>query len=142
VSDEEEFDLEAELDEIRAAAPNPDQIFTYLILSYRLFSKAAKSEPVGHGLKKLHSERFPKTRRNFAATIVEATAISSDRRGMKHKYVSAMQYAYAKKIKAKDFIDFIKNEGGLNACTEAWRRRRWQKTSTLPSPSTRGQKKR
>jgi hypothetical protein len=142
MSDDDDFDLEAELAEIRAAAPNPDQIFTYLGLSYRLFRKAAKSDAVGNGLKKLHSEHFPNTRRNFAAAIIEATAVRSDRHGMKHKYVSAMQYAYAKKIKPKDLVDFIKKEGGLNACTEAWRRRSQKKKSALPSGSARDLKKR
>jgi hypothetical protein len=142
MSDDDGFDLEAELAEIRAAAPNPDQTFTYLKLSYRMYRKAWKSKAVGDGLEKLHSERFPRTRRHFAAAIIEATAIDVERRGMKHKYVSAMQYAHANKIKVEDFVDFIKKEGGLNACVEALRRLREKKKSTLPSRSARGQKKR
>jgi hypothetical protein len=97
---------------------------------------------VGNGLIKLHNEQFPRTRRTFAATIIEATAIDSERRGMKHKYVSAMAYAYINEIKAKDVIDFINNEGGLNACVEAWRRRSHTNKTTRPSRSARGKKTR
>jgi hypothetical protein len=116
-------ELEAELAKARKAAPPPpidDPIYQYLRRVYRLRRKADGSPELQKAIKTKHRANHPRTLKNYASVIIQLTAPNHVTRNMKHKYVTALEYAFKEGIKSKDLETFIKEQGGLNKCGELW----------------------
>jgi hypothetical protein len=114
--------IEAELAEVRAAAPAPrieDPIYRYLQSIYRLRCKVETSPELQAAIKSEHEGRFPKTKRYYAGVIIELTAPHVTSK-MKHKYVSTIEYAFRQGVETENFVDFVKEQGGINKCCELW----------------------
>jgi hypothetical protein len=118
-------DLEAELTNVREAAPPPpsdDPIYKYLRRVYRLRRKVDKSPDLQEAIKAKHAAHHPRTLKNYAGVIIQLTGpdITSN---MKHKYVTALEYAFRDGIKVKDLVEFIKEQGGLNKFSKLWKKK-------------------
>jgi hypothetical protein len=116
-------ELEAELAKVRKAAPPPptdDPIYKYLRRVYRLRRKVETSPELKKAIKAKHAALHPKTLKNYAGVIIQLTAPGHVTSKMKHKYVTALEYAFKEGIKSKDLETFIKEQGGLNRCGELW----------------------
>ena len=119
-------DLEAELEKVRALAPPPpsdDPIYEYLTSVYRLRCKVASSTELQNALKAYHKAHSPKTLQQYAAVIIQMTAGDHVTSNMKYKYVIALDYAFANKVKPKGLKAFIKQQGGFNKCVALWRKK-------------------
>jgi hypothetical protein len=134
-------DLEAALNKVRAAAPAPqsdDPIYKYLRRVYRLRRKVKTLPEMQRALKAYHKEHYPKTRKEYTGVIIEMTAGDHVTRNMKYKYFTALAYAYKKKIRPNDFIDFLHKCGGLNKCGELWRKEYGRRTAKRRLRNKRG----
>ena len=113
-------DLETELAKVRKAAPPPptdDPIYKYLRRVYRLRRKVASSPEWQKAIKTYHQAHCPKTLQQYVGVIIEMTN-DHVTTTMKHKYVTALEYAFKVRIKSEDLQAFIKKQGGLNKCVE------------------------
>jgi hypothetical protein len=118
-------ELETELARLRSSAPPPqieDPIYKYLKRAYRLRVKADSSPDLQKAIKRAHARHCSRTLKQYGGVIVELTVGDDVTRNMKNKYVTTIEYFSGKKLRS-NFIDFVKEQGGLNRCTDAWRRK-------------------
>jgi hypothetical protein len=115
-------ELDVELAKVRKAAPPPsdDPIYKYLRCVYRLRCKVASSPEWKKAIKTYHQAHCPKTLQQYVGVIIEMTN-DHVTTTMKHKYATALEYAFKAGIKSKDLKAFIKKQGGLNKCVETAR---------------------
>jgi hypothetical protein len=115
-------ELETALAKVRAAAPPPpedDPIYKYLQSVYRLRWQVEHSPDLQAAIKSEHEVRFPKTKTSYTGVIISLTAPHVTSK-MKHKYVTTIGYALRQGVKPGNFIDFVKEHGGINKCCELW----------------------
>jgi hypothetical protein len=117
-------DLEAELTKVREAAPPPapkeDPTYKYLRSVYRLRRKVETSPELQEAIKAKHAEHHPRTSRTYAGVIIQLTGPDITSKN-KHKYVTALEYAFREGIRAKDVVEFIKEHGGLSKFSKLWK---------------------
>jgi len=119
-------DLEAELDKVRKAAPPPpsdDPIYKYLSRVYRLQRKIASSSDWQKVIQRYRGAHASRTSKKYPSVVIKLTAGDHITSNMKYKYVTALEYAFAKNVESKNLKDFIKQRGGLNKCVELWNKK-------------------
>ena len=120
-------DLEAELTKVRKAAPpappKEDPIYKFLRRVYRLRRKVETSPELQEAIKAKHAEHHPRTSRTYAGVIIQLTGPDHITSKMKHKYVTALELAFREGIRAKDLVEFIKEQGGLNKFSKLWKKK-------------------
>ena len=117
--------LKAELTKVREAAPPPpteDPIYKYLTRVYRLRCKVEKSPDLQEAIKAKHAAHHPRTSKNYAGVIIQLTGPDITSKN-KHKYVTALEYAFRDGIKVEALVEFIHEHGGLNEVAELWKKK-------------------
>ena len=107
----------------KLAPPPPEElIYFYLQAAYRLMRKIGPpSDTKEAALDKMADDlNKPKVQFNRARLIIEQTAASHMKPKMRWKYAVVLLYARKRKIKSEAFIDFVKKEGGINACVKKY----------------------
>jgi hypothetical protein len=117
--------LAKELEKVRKAAPPPppkdEPIYKFLEEVYRLRCRLETSPGLKKAIIKEHAALHARTIKNYARVIMELTAPGHTTVKMKHKYVTALEYAFKEGVEPKDLVEFIKEQGGLNKCGELWK---------------------
>jgi hypothetical protein len=117
-------DLEAELTKVREAAPPPPtDIYKYLKRVYRLRRMVENSPDLQEAIKAKHAAHHPRTLKNYTGVIIQLTGPDHIKSKMRHKYVTALEYAFREQIKAKDLVEFIHEHGGLNEVGKLWKKK-------------------
>jgi hypothetical protein len=92
----------------------------------------ASSAELQNALKAYHKAHSPKTLQQYAGVIIQMTAGDHVTSNMKYKYVIALDYAFANKVKPKGLKAFIKQQGGFNKCVALWNKKHGGKPRKTP----------
>lgn len=113
--------------------PPPDEpIYKYLRRVYALAGKIASSSKWQKAVQKYHAAHASRTLKNYSSVIIKLTAGDDITTKMKYKYVTALEYAFANKIKPKNLKAFVKQQRGLNGCVELWNKKHGRKNRKSP----------
>lgn len=101
------------------APPPPHDFLKFLEHVYRVGREVVSSPDLYAVAMSEHAALPPGTSANPAAVLISLAAPHVNPKN-KSKYVTALTYAYKKKVKPSQLLKFLKQNGDLNGCCERW----------------------
>lgn len=103
--------------------PPEDYTYNYLLAVYRLRKAVGRpiQPEVDAYLKTKHGGLHHNVAKQYFRVLIELTASWINPK-MKSRYANALLFALEKKVLNQNLIDFMKQQGGIKACDEKYRK--------------------